>query len=122
MGARSSHTQGQARPTLPKAAHLCCPWSGSKTLTCGSSLEGEHKGPAHPRYPVGARKVALGGASIWTSTPPGRRCGCRGLRGLPRSLGGVQLCVLGTTRVQMGEVPVPRTTPSNNLERQLRAQ
>lgn len=184
MGAHSSHTQGRARPTLPKSAHLRCPWSRSKTLTWGSSLESEHKGPkaqeaerephgaacpaakvnapglgrcntgrgwgeganegpelisgctcdaartgsqwaAQPRtphFPVRARRAALGGASIWTSTPPGRRCGCRGLRGLPRSPGGVQLWVPGTIRVQVGEVPVPRTTPSHNLERQLRAQ
>lgn len=40
----------------------------------------------------------------------------------PRSLGGVQLRVPGTTRVQAGEVPAPRTPPSGNLERQLRAQ
>ena len=78
--------------------------------------------PAHPRYPVRARRAAPGGASIWTSMPLGRRCGCTGLRGLPRSLGGVQLWVPGTIRVQVGEVPVPRTTPSHNLERQLRAQ
>lgn len=45
MGAHSSHTQGRARPTLPKSAHLRCPWSRSKTLTWGSSLESEHKGP-----------------------------------------------------------------------------
>lgn len=40
----------------------------------------------------------------------------------PPSLGGVQLWGPGSTRVQAGKVPAPRTIPSGNLERQLRAQ
>lgn len=184
MGAHSSHTQGRARPTLPKSAHLRCPWSRSKTLTWGSSLEDEHKGPKAQeaeKEPHGATcpaaKVNAPGlgrcstgrgwgeganegpelisgctcdaahtGSHWAAqprTPPlpctskeggpgrclhldkhasGQKVRLHRPQGLPRSLGSVQLWVPGTIRVQVGEAPVPRTTPSHNLERQLCAQ
>lgn len=113
MGARSATPRAKQGPPFPRQPVLPAPRWG-KTLTCaGAAWRSEHKGAAHPRYPVGARKVALGCLHL-DEHASGQKVRLQGLRELPRSLGGVRPCVLGTTRVQMGEVPVPRTTPRNN--------